>query len=427
MTIEDRYDVAVIGGGLAGLTAATYLARAGRRVAVVEKAERIGGRAATRDIDGFRFNLGPHALYAQGAGMSVLQELGVAVRGGLAPINGAFAARDDALHTLPVGPLSLLVTGLLPLSAKLQGALFMAVLPRLETARFDAVTVNDWVHSRFASEESRGLIRALVRLSTYADAPELQSAGSALEQLKAAMRGVLYLDGGWQSLVDGLRTEAVRAGAHIFTGRPTRRVLGTDHVTGIQLDDRRVFASRVLISAGPHEAADLVPYSQQLKSWADESTPVQVACLDVALERLSRPKALFALGIDQPLYASVHSVAAQLAPDGGALVHVARYGESFKDVADEMRRVLDRLQPGWRERVVHERCLPKMKVSHALVKAAQGGREGRPGPRVPGVAGLFVAGDWVGREGLLADASLASARAAARQSLAEDAGGLIAA
>ncbi|MFQ5556512.1 MAG: hypothetical protein ACE5GB_03250 [Acidimicrobiales bacterium] len=43
---------------------------------------------------------------------------------------------------------------------------------------------------------------------------------------------------------------------------------------------------------------------------------------------------------------------------------------------------------------------------------------GRPGVRVPGRRRLFVAGDWVGAEGLLADAAVASGRAAAASVIA---------
>jgi phytoene dehydrogenase-like protein len=74
---------------------------------------------------------------------------------------------------------------------------------------------------------------------------------------------------------------------------------------------------------------------------------------------------------------------------------------------------VDRLQPGWRDVVVRARFLPRLRVAHDLPSAAQGGLAGRPGPAVPDVPGLFVAGDWVGGTGLLADASLASAREAA--------------
>jgi len=139
----------------------------------------------------------------------------------------------------------------------------------------------------------------------------------------------------------------------------------------------------------------------------------------VALSRLPRPRATFALGIDQPLYLSVHSAVAKLAPAGGATIHVAKYldpdvSPDAKFDERQLEGVLDLIQPGWREAVVDRRFLPSMTVYHALVTAAQGGTAGRPGPAVPNVANLYVVGDWVGPQGLLADASLASAKQAAR-------------
>ena len=70
-------EVVVIGGGLTGLAAATFLARAGRGVTLFDKAHEVGGRALTQAKSGFRFNLGPHALYSGGPGIRILRELGV--------------------------------------------------------------------------------------------------------------------------------------------------------------------------------------------------------------------------------------------------------------------------------------------------------------------------------------------------------------
>ena len=72
----------IVGGGLAGLTAAAYLARAGRRVTVLEKAPSLGGRAATQEQAGFAFNRGIHAIYTGGASSEVLAELGVTYSAG---------------------------------------------------------------------------------------------------------------------------------------------------------------------------------------------------------------------------------------------------------------------------------------------------------------------------------------------------------
>jgi phytoene dehydrogenase-like protein len=52
------YDAIVIGGGHNGLVAAAYLARAGKRIVVLERRERVGGAAATEEVfPGFKFSV----------------------------------------------------------------------------------------------------------------------------------------------------------------------------------------------------------------------------------------------------------------------------------------------------------------------------------------------------------------------------------
>ena len=91
----------------------------------------------------------------------------------------------------------------------------------------------------------------------------------------------------------------------------------------ISSDERgaRLAASTVLLAVDPLTARELMGSVD----WP-QMRPVIASCLDVALSKLPQPKRKFAIGIDQPLYFSVHSAWAQLTPRGGALIHTARYG-----------------------------------------------------------------------------------------------------
>jgi hypothetical protein len=84
-TEHTRTDAAIVGGGMAGLTVACYLARAGVDVTVFEKAPELGGRAATQNVDGFRFNRGGHtpstpAAQRRGSSRSLVSPMSTASR-----------------------------------------------------------------------------------------------------------------------------------------------------------------------------------------------------------------------------------------------------------------------------------------------------------------------------------------------------------
>lgn len=417
--------VVVVGGGLAGLVAAIYAAQEGRPAVLLESVSELGGRARTREERGFHFNMGPHALYNGSAAAEILRELGVEVAGGVPSTSGALALRGGAVHALPGGFVSLLTSGLLGLGEKLAFARFYQALPRLDTAQWNHVPLDEALEQLVPAPRVRDLVRALTRVATYAHAPRAMSAGAALRQVQLAGAGVRYLDRGWASLVSALRDVAERSGVQLRTGARARAVEGFPRASGVVLQSgERIAASAVVLALAPDAAASLVRGADGapdpvLARLAAELVPVRAACLDVALERLPRPRARFLLGLDEPLYYSVHTASARLGPAGGALIHVASYlapgEETGRDaVHARLEGILGQLQPGWRDVVVSQRFARDLTVSHALPTAAMGGLAGRPGPLLPHRPGLVLAGDWVGPVGQLADASFASGREAGR-------------
>ncbi|MGQ0466497.1 MAG: NAD(P)-binding protein, partial [Sporichthyaceae bacterium] len=76
MTTE--VDVLVIGAGAGGLFTAARLQHAGYRVMVVERLDRVGGRAATHDIDGFKVNVGAIVIEVGGITEETCNEVGAA-------------------------------------------------------------------------------------------------------------------------------------------------------------------------------------------------------------------------------------------------------------------------------------------------------------------------------------------------------------
>jgi phytoene dehydrogenase-like protein len=411
--------VIIVGGGLSGLTAAAYLARAGHAVMLFEKASAPGGRARTRERNGFFFNQGAHALRQPGASERVLSELGVSYSALLPPHSGTFGLVDGKVYPLPTGAASLLEIPFLTDAAREELIRALGLLKHLNAEDLQGISMQAWLEEQVQHPQIRQFLLARARISTYTDAPDLLSAGLALSLLNTQ---VYYLDGGWQTLVDDLRQKAQEAGAHLITQARVKAIEVAGEGYRVRLaDDSRYEASAVLLATDPETASALVldGTHEPLRRFAAQAIPARVACLDIALRRLPNAGTLVTYGMDRPLYYSVHSASARLAPEGSALVHLMKYlqpDEAAEPEASrqELEALMDLLQPGWRAEVVEQSFLPQMIASNAIVQARYGGLSGRPGLEVPGLPNLYVAGDWVGPEGQQADACFASARSAAR-------------
>ncbi len=363
----------VIGGGLAGLLTSIELANHGIQATLIEP-KAPGGRARSQRLLGQTFNLGPHALYRRGHLMRILSKHGLTLLGGDPLALKSTLRMQDGLHPLP-GSLPALLTHPVLAGARINTLLKLALRPK-------DMDVDTWLSD--LPPLPRSFLYALLRLSTYAPNPGSLSAPAAFDQLQLAQGGVLYLHGGWQSLVQGLVEKAKEKGVTLVRERATE-----------------VRAGWVRTEAGTHSADEVIvattaPTAQKLTGLELSQELVLASCLDLGFaERPAGPS--FCLDLERPIYASMHSDSAALGT--GAVLHLMHYGRCSRQVLEQWA---DAQYPAWREAQT-KRWLPALQVSHGLLRA------GVPRPSARQAPGLLLAGDYVGPHGMLADACAASA------------------
>jgi oxygen-dependent protoporphyrinogen oxidase len=260
-------DVAIVGAGIAGLTAAYELQRRGLAIRVLEAAPRTGGVILTERFDGWVVDAGPDSMLVQKpAAVALCRELGIGDRliSTLAP-RTAYVLRDGALHPIvdgsflgfPVRATALAWSPLLTWSGKLRVAC-EAVVPR--GAPVDDESIAAFVRRRFGEEALDYIAEPLLagihagdveRLSIRALFPRLWEAerqsGSVLRafralQVRPSPQGAFVsLPGGLGDLVDALC-----------------RALGDDIVVSSRVGELRRAGTYVLECVGARVEASAV-------------------------------------------------------------------------------------------------------------------------------------------------------------------------
>ena len=251
---DQRIDVAIVGGGIAGLSAAYDLQARGLSVRVLEASARVGGVIATERFDGWVIDGGPDSLLVQKpAAVTLCRELGIADRllSTLTP-RTAFVLRDGRLHAIAEGSfLGFPITfGALARSRlfSLAGKARMAgevIVPRRTVDEDESIGA--FVSRRFGREAVDYLADPLLagihagdvdRLSIRALFPRLVDAerrsGSVIRALRALhvrpspQGAFVSLPGGTGELVDSL-SNALKPDTVVTNARVTSLRRGLDY------------------------------------------------------------------------------------------------------------------------------------------------------------------------------------------------------
>ncbi len=400
-------DVVVVGGGLAGLTAAAFAARSGARVTLID-GRTAGGRARSAIRNDFTLNEGAHALYRRGAALASLGELGIDVSGAPPRPETFRMVWDGEVVPMPAGPTALAASRMLSARSKVKLAGWYANMRRI-AERCGDVSVAQWLDDQRAGDDLRRYVLATMRLGSYAAHPDLAAAPPMLRQMALGAQGVLYVDGGWQSIVDGLAAALAAFGVEIVDHEAVLSVAREQGAWVVSTSRRTVGAASVVLAAGgPAVAAALLGSDEA--GWVERAGPVQrAAVLDIGGAPAEHR---FLLSADEPLYLSTHAPVARLAPDGQHLVTVMRYLAADDDApAAANRTALERHAARAGAAPAAERTVERFLAAPVVAW-------GSPVPGVVRPSGLelardcvYAAGDWLG-EHLLADASIGSGRAA---------------
>lgn len=264
-------DVAVIGGGVAGLIVARAEVLAGRSVLLLESSDRIGGALGSADIAGIPVDTGAESFASRGTAVSTLiRLLGLEQ---VAPSSaGAWLLRDGRANPLPAAgvmgipgsPLADDVRAILGARASVR-AWTDRLIPELTIGRES--NLGQLVRRRMGPDVLEALVRPIVE-NVYGLRPEdaevdalvpglngaltaTGSLSSAVLRLRAsapAGSAVAGVEGGVHRIAEALAADLVRFGAEVRTGTT---VTSVDHRPGgwrVRAGDEAMDVARVVVA-----------------------------------------------------------------------------------------------------------------------------------------------------------------------------------
>ena len=259
IAIENTYDSIVIGAGAGGLAAVARLVAAGKKVLLLEAKDRVGGRASSEDIDGFRVNIGAIAIEI-GSTFEETMKLVDAPLDVREPTPATVFRIDGKIINPAKGGWGLLLGGITKSAAKI-GAKFADA--RKGDLPEENISTQQWLEGYTKNKTVHALFRNLCAAIFAVNADELPARAfliyfatkGAFKQFGFCPRGTI---GVWQDLAAGIE----RKGGTVVLNTPVKRIESANgKVTGVtvSLDGKDTFisAKTVVSNMGPTATVSL--------------------------------------------------------------------------------------------------------------------------------------------------------------------------
>ena len=256
---RQHFDAVVIGAGAGGLCAASRLARAGTSTLLLESLDRVGGRASSEEIDGFKVNIGAIALELGGVFEETFAAVGVPLDIRVPEPASAFFLNGKVVDVTR-GGWGMLLGGLTKNAAKILDKFAEARSGNLPDGR---QSTSEWLSGYTRNKTVHAIFRNLCAAIFACNADELPArafltyftAKGAFKRFGFCPRGTI---GAWQDLADG----AQRYGAEIRLSTPVQSiVIEGGRVRGVVAmhGDRevRIDAEAVISNVGPKHTVAL--------------------------------------------------------------------------------------------------------------------------------------------------------------------------
>ncbi len=260
------FHVAIVGGGLTGLSAADTLSQAGHAVTVYEEQPTLGGLAGSFSVNGASLERFYHHLFTSDDTMAALiQRLGLGDRLEWLPTSNAYYA--DQFYRLST-PLDLLRFTRVPLVDRLRlGIMTLRTRTVRDWLPLERITARDWLVAMAGERAYHAVWEPLLRgkFGRYSDEISAVWMWNKLK-LRGGSRGgkqeelLGYLRGGFGQALVAWEAVLRERGVRFMLGTPAREVrLAAGRATGIATDAGFDSFDRILVTTAPVLLARLAP------------------------------------------------------------------------------------------------------------------------------------------------------------------------